>query len=360
MCVSASVTVFAADAAITVTGDKAERNEMVYVTVALENCADANTLAISMEYDSTVLKKVASRCQWLEAGDLQDFDITKDNGVWFVEDATDLNGDICKLAFQVKADAPIGKTNVKCTVTVKNDATVIGTYTATGTVEVTCEHVGTEGTKVDDTKHKYSCTYCQTEVTEAHTWDTGKITKPATETEAGTKEYTCTLCKATKQETIPATGEGEDDGSDTPGTGGSGDEDDNDTPGTGGSGSGNQGGTTTPGTGDSNQGGSTKPESNKPSTNKPGTTTPGTTTPDDSTQGSETTPGTETVTPEDTQEPETEENESVEQDTEDVSDDVQGGDTKPSNEGNPMTVVAVIVVIALIGAVAFVLLKKKK
>ena len=39
-----------------------------------------------------------------------------------------------------------------------------------------------------------------------HAWDNGKVTKPATETETGTKTFTCTRCGETKTETIPATG----------------------------------------------------------------------------------------------------------------------------------------------------------
>ncbi|MCI9641184.1 MAG: hypothetical protein HFJ98_00090 [Eubacterium sp.] len=39
-----------------------------------------------------------------------------------------------------------------------------------------------------------------------HTWDNGKVTKAATATTAGVKTYTCTKCKATKTEAIPATG----------------------------------------------------------------------------------------------------------------------------------------------------------
>ncbi len=35
-----------------------------------------------------------------------------------------------------------------------------------------------------------------------HTWDGGKVTKPATETSTGVKTYTCTVCGATKTETI--------------------------------------------------------------------------------------------------------------------------------------------------------------
>lgn len=41
---------------------------------------------------------------------------------------------------------------------------------------------------------------------EGHTWDNGTVTKAATCTEAGVKTYTCTVCKETKTEEIPATG----------------------------------------------------------------------------------------------------------------------------------------------------------
>lgn len=40
-----------------------------------------------------------------------------------------------------------------------------------------------------------------------HTWDAGKITKAATDTESGIKTYTCTKCNTTRTEEIPATGE---------------------------------------------------------------------------------------------------------------------------------------------------------
>lgn len=40
----------------------------------------------------------------------------------------------------------------------------------------------------------------------AHTWDAGKITQEATCVKTGIKTYTCTVCKTTKTEEVPATG----------------------------------------------------------------------------------------------------------------------------------------------------------
>ena len=72
-------------------------------------------------------------------------------------------------------------------------------------VAATCETTGkTEGSH---------CSVCNTvikaQTTTAalgHSWDSGKVTKAATCTVAGTKTYTCTRCKKTRTETIAATG----------------------------------------------------------------------------------------------------------------------------------------------------------
>ncbi len=53
--------------------------------------------------------------------------------------------------------------------------------------------------------HRHTCSCGATE-TEAHKWDNGVVTKEATATESGTKTYTCTICNATKTETIAPAG----------------------------------------------------------------------------------------------------------------------------------------------------------
>ena len=63
--------------------------------------------------------------------------------------------------------------------------------------------------KIDNDHHGHKCKNCNAidESTKApHTWDEGKVTTPATCTAAGVKTLTCTVCSATKKETIPATG----------------------------------------------------------------------------------------------------------------------------------------------------------
>lgn len=200
-------TVQAADAKITVSGASAERSQMVYLTVSLEGCDKANTLGISMEYDSDVLKKVASDCTWTEKGVLQDFDVAKNSGVWATKKAKDLNGEICTLAFRVKENAPIGDTKVACTVIVKKDSKVVGTYSAKGTVSVTCEHSYGEWSQKDGNTHRKVCKYCQYEKTASHKWDEGVVTKHPTENEEGVKLYTCDVCGGSKQAAISVNGD---------------------------------------------------------------------------------------------------------------------------------------------------------
>ena len=60
-----------------------------------------------------------------------------------------------------------------------------------------------EWTKLNATQHQRVCKYDATHVEKAnHTWDSGKVTKEPTTTATGVKTYTCTVCKATKTETI--------------------------------------------------------------------------------------------------------------------------------------------------------------
>ena len=81
-------------------------------------------------------------------------------------------------------------------------------------VEIHKTHTKDEGTRVEPTCEEkgsitYKCAKCGEvlEVVEldakGHTWDAGKVTKEATETEVGEKTYTCTVCGKTKTETIP-------------------------------------------------------------------------------------------------------------------------------------------------------------
>lgn len=50
-----------------------------------------------------------------------------------------------------------------------------------------------------------TCTVCSYVKTCSHSWNSGEVTKAATCTETGVKTFTCTVCSATKTESIPVT-----------------------------------------------------------------------------------------------------------------------------------------------------------
>ena len=58
-------------------------------------------------------------------------------------------------------------------------------------------------TKLNDIQHQRVCANDKAHIEKAdHTWDAGKVTKPATAEAEGEKTYTCSVCKATKTEPI--------------------------------------------------------------------------------------------------------------------------------------------------------------
>ncbi|MBE6751047.1 MAG: hypothetical protein E7556_00810 [Ruminococcaceae bacterium] len=93
-----------------------------------------------------------------------------------------------------------------------------GSYSSVGTA-TTNSYTDTTVTNNSKYKYKVSVTMNGTESDQSqesaeitaslpcqHTWDSGKETTKATCTEAGVKTYTCSACKATRTETIPAKG----------------------------------------------------------------------------------------------------------------------------------------------------------
>ena len=71
-----------------------------------------------------------------------------------------------------------------------------------------CDHTHTAGSewKSDATNHWHVCTDCGEVVdSAAHTWNEGEVIEAATCNKEGSMKYTCTVCSATKTETIEKT-----------------------------------------------------------------------------------------------------------------------------------------------------------
>lgn len=66
----------------------------------------------------------------------------------------------------------------------------------------TGEHDWGNWTPVDDDNHKGTCSVCSKSTTEAHEWNDGEVTTPATCTAPGVKTYTCAKCGKTRTEPL--------------------------------------------------------------------------------------------------------------------------------------------------------------
>ena len=90
------------------------------------------------------------------------------------------------------------------TVSSKGACLHTGYGTTENTVPATCGEAGRVDTICSNCGEVVSTK--EIPATGAHTWDNGTVTTEPTETTPGVRTYTCTICGATRTETIPATG----------------------------------------------------------------------------------------------------------------------------------------------------------
>ena len=224
MLVSTAVTAVFADGNFTVTAssETAQAGETAAVTISLANNPGIIALRLQVAYNSSVLTltgvtdagKLGSESHTSSGGS---YDLTANPYTlyWFNGEATSnytATGTVATLTFAVANNAAEGDYNI--TVTVLDSYATQGSSGQTAVTctpvngKVTVPHIHSYGawTSVDGTNHKKVCA-CGDEVTEAHTWNDGVVTTPATHTATGVKTYTCTVCGGTKTETIAKTPE---------------------------------------------------------------------------------------------------------------------------------------------------------
>ncbi len=76
--------------------------------------------------------------------------------------------------------------------------------TKTESIPKTTDHGFSTWEKHNATQHKHTCA-CGLVEYEDHKWNAGEVTKAPTCKDTGIKTYTCTVCKETREETIPTT-----------------------------------------------------------------------------------------------------------------------------------------------------------
>lgn len=205
-CMNLVLGVNAAESILSIPEVPVSEDQTVYVAVTLTESVIGDSMGITYSYDKEVLEAVYGSATWGKQGMLQDFS-REDAGVWASGQAMDLKGTVCVLAFRVKSGVTLTETKVSCTVTVKNDAEHVGTYTAEGRVYAVCDHNYGKYESSGNLSHSRTCQTCGDKQTQSHIWGTGIITDHPDHSHLDLITYTCEVCMATKSEEIPNQGD---------------------------------------------------------------------------------------------------------------------------------------------------------
>lgn len=122
------------------------------------------------------------------------------------------NGIIATIQFKIKEECAlkemeISMNAVATNTTINREPVENGQQVPKCKITVSCAHDFDTEWKNDDKNHWHECSKCgEKDGVEAHKWDDGKVTTEPTCTEKGEKTVTCTVCKYTKTEEIPALG----------------------------------------------------------------------------------------------------------------------------------------------------------
>ncbi len=173
--------------------------ETVYLKVKLTGSLEGDAVGVSYTYDSEVLKPLESSSSWANQGVLQDFDAKKGAGVWAVEEAVELKGLVCTLAFQVVSEEAHFDTKVTCELKVKKDSQDVGEFTKTVTVSTYCDHKYGAWQNGSALGHTKTCENCGRSLTQSHHWDNGVTEEIDGRPGMAVTVYTCADCGATRE-----------------------------------------------------------------------------------------------------------------------------------------------------------------
>lgn len=197
-----AVNCFAAEPDLTVSDAQTQPGKIVYLAVTLNQSVKADTLGVSYSYDSKYLKPLPDSCSWSKKGMLQDFN-AQGKGVWTTGAATQLEGELCVLAFRVLDDADFSATEVNCTVVVKNGSQTVAEHQAKGVVTQVCAHTYGKWEQFNEQMHRHTCSKCGATASQSHRWGNGTVKDDPKNPGKKITEFQCGTCGAKK--TVAAT-----------------------------------------------------------------------------------------------------------------------------------------------------------
>ena len=140
--------------------------------------------------------------KWMVSGAVSDFSIEEGNGVIAFDSPVDLDGTILTFVISALDSAELGNQVVSAEVIIVGESGRYEISTEGVTIEIKCDHSDLSGWKSDADSHWSECACGHKADAEAHAWNEGTVTKEPTETEAGERTYTCSICGRDRIESI--------------------------------------------------------------------------------------------------------------------------------------------------------------
>ena len=189
-----SVPAMAAESGIRVADVTVQETDLVSIPVALQTETTGTAMSLTYTYDSAVLEIVPEDCRWIPSGAIRDFSKTGPQAVWASSGEKKLSGDLCVLTFRILNRETFRKTEVSCSVTVKNGGETVGSYTDSAKITRICAHDFGEWTSGGTSAHSRKCALCGQEELQSHDWDQGTISRDPENTDVVVTTYRCTVC----------------------------------------------------------------------------------------------------------------------------------------------------------------------
>ncbi len=163
--VSFAVPVHAAAADLILSKQTAYRGDTVTVTLFVSGISGAKRGGVTITHDAGLtLKQGAWKMNDLATSNVNPGGKT---GVFLLNNAANLYGNILQLTFAVNGDAAFGAKKVTVALTIDNNAPI---YAST-TIQVACNHTYSNWANWSATTHYHKCSTCGQEETAAHVYD---------------------------------------------------------------------------------------------------------------------------------------------------------------------------------------------
>lgn len=184
---------------------KVYRGDTIDFTISASGGGTCQSYGFRMNINTDVFELVSSSVTDNNSKTVSQFSMDRGLAVGYSNPSVP-SGTVCRFTLKVRDSAPLNSSHkLSGSASAKLDGAVVSASGSSVTINVACNHNYGDWKKSDDAKHERSCTACNNDETEKHTWNDGSVTKEPSCKEEGKTEYTCTKCGAKKSETLSKT-----------------------------------------------------------------------------------------------------------------------------------------------------------